>query len=186
MLPSPRSIVLLVVLALPLTLAACGEEKSETAAGGGGGGQSYNQTDARFVASMLPHHTGGVELGEMAAEKGTSEDIRRLGEGIVKEQTQEKSTLEAMVKRFGTEEAMAPAIEERDMMDMAALRRASGKEFDMMWLDVISGHHAAAIQMADIEAGGGKDPEAKRLAESIVSSQTRELEEFNELSEQMK
>lgn len=69
---------------------------------------------------------------------------------------------------------------------MMALKTASGAKFDKLWLDVISAHHSAAIQMAEIEKRAGKLPEAKRLSESITQSQSEELMRFNTLVAAMK
>jgi uncharacterized protein (DUF305 family) len=144
---------------------------------------SYNATDAAFAAGMLPHHEGGVELGRLAAQKGVNADIRRLGGEIVTAQTREARTLRRMVRQFRTRAEMPEPIEERDMRDMRRLQAASGAEFDRLWLDVIGAHHAAAIQMAQIEAEGGRNAEARRLARRIVSTQERELAQFNRLAE---
>lgn len=146
---------------------------------------TYNGTDASFASMMLPHHQGGVKLGKMAAEKGVNADIRRLGRNIVAAQTREIRTLRRMVLQFNTRPSMAPEIERRDEIDMKKLRRASGTEFDRMWLDVISAHHMAAIQMARMEVQGGRNAAARQLARRIVAAQRRELAQFNKLTMQL-
>ncbi len=168
-----------VLLALAVAAVGCGGDDNE---GSSGGDKSYNATDAAFASSMLAHHTGGVELGKLAQSRGTDPEVRRLGKGIVEEQTREMKTLEGFVRDFGAKDStMSAAIEERGMADIAALRAASESEFDEMWLAVISGHHGAAIQMAGIEAEGGESTEARDLARSIVESQSAELMKFNQL-----
>ena len=194
-----RVSTILAVALSALVLGACGsDEESDTSASDETSSESYNATDAAFVASMLPHHEGGIELGQLAVEKGVDPKVKSIGQDIVDAQTQEVGQLEAMLERFGGMEGMegmsgmegmegmmASEIAERDEMDLEALNQASGAEFDQMWLDVISAHHAAAVQMAMIEQEGGEDPEATDLAGSIVETQLRELGEFNDLVEQM-
>lgn len=149
--------------------------------------QAATATDAAFVASMLPHHMGGIDLGALAASKGQSPAVRRLGAAIKAKQTEEVATLEQLAERLGAQPAaMSSAMEARDMRDMAELESATGKAFDALWLQVISGHHAAAIQMAQIEKGGGRDPSTSELAASIIDTQTMELTRFNSLIEAMK
>lgn len=143
---------------------------------------SYNGTDAAFAAMMLPHHLGGVKLGKMAAEKGQNAEIRQLGENIVSAQTRESKTLRSMVQQFRTKPSMPPEIMRRDEIDMKKLEKASGAEFDRMWLDVISSHHMAAIQMAQMEARGGRNVAARSLARDIVKAQRGELAKFNRLT----
>jgi uncharacterized protein (DUF305 family) len=141
-----------------------------------------NETDRTFVGLMTPHHEGGVELGRMAAEKGTNPEIVRLGRDIVAEQSAELELLTSWATRLKVEPGMPEPIQERDMIDMERLQAASGAQFDRMWLDVISAHHAAAIQMALIEEAGGRYGPSVRLAASIVESQSSQLEEFNALT----
>jgi uncharacterized protein (DUF305 family) len=176
--------ILIVVLALALAAAAFVGLPSDggTRAQAGTSAESYNRTDRAFAASMLPHHEGGVKLGGMAADKGVDSDIRRLGRDIVSAQTREARTLRNMVRRFRTAPSMPEAIMQRDMLDMRALQAATGTEFDRRWIDVISAHHSAAIQMAQIEVQGGRNRAARRLARSIVVTQKRELEQFNRLA----
>lgn len=145
----------------------------------------YNQTDAAFAALMLPHHEGGVELGQLAADKAVTPEIRRLGGAIVKAQSKEAAILRRMVRQFRTKTSMSPEIERRDQLDMQMLRNATGMEFDRMWLMVISGHHMSAIQMAQMEKRGGRNGAARQLASRIVTAQRRELAEFNMLTEQL-
>lgn len=100
-------------------------------------------------------------------------------------QSREAATLRRMVRRFRTKPSMPEAIEEHDVMGMRKLKAASGPEFDRLWLDVISAHHSAAIQMAQIEARGGRNASARRLARTIITTQKRELARFNKLVERL-
>lgn len=162
-------------------LAGCGSDESDSA----DSGSPSSGTDAAFAASMTAHHMGGVELGQLAVDKAVDPEIKRIGQDIVDAQTSELELLESKLTELGAEASMPGPIEERDMMDMAALEAASVPEFDRLWLDVISAHHSAAIQMAEIEMAGGEDPELTELAGEIIDTQSRELTQFNELIAQM-
>lgn len=143
---------------------------------------TYNSTDAAFAAMMLPHHEGGVKLGRMADDKGQNAEIRNLGRGIFTSQARQARTLRRMVRRFGTRATMPREIMRRDEIDMSRLERATGAEFDAIWLDVISAHHVGAIQMGQMEARGGRNAAARSLARRIVAEQRRELARFNALT----
>jgi uncharacterized protein (DUF305 family) len=174
-------LAILVAGLMTVGIAAAHGGKGSTGTKGASAGHA-NGTDRAFIGLMIPHHEGGVELGELAAEKGTNREVVRLGKEIVTEQSAELELLESWAKRFGVTPRMPEPIMEHDMMDMAKLRAAPrGAEFDRLWLDEISMHHAAAIQMALMERNGGRYGPAVELAESIVTSQSAQLEEFNEL-----
>lgn len=145
-----------------------------------------NATDAAFAAMMLPHHEGGVELGDLAARKGSDASVRRLGRAIKSAQSREAKTLRRMIGQFATKKAKPPAeMMRRDAINMAHLRGVASVAFDLVWLDVISGHHAGAIQMAQIEIRGGRNAGALRLARQIVATQRRELGEFNRITDRL-
>ncbi len=183
MLRTSKSRLLPAVAALTVAVSGCGGDDDQTAAGAE---RAYNQADAAFVASMVHHHEGGIELGKLAVEKGVDPQVKQLGEGIVEEQAKEIKTLERLIRETKAPTIMPAAIAQRDKADMMALKAASGAMFDTLWLDVISAHHSAAIQMAEIEKRAGKLPEAKQLSESITQSQSEELTRFNALLAQMK
>ena len=143
---------------------------------------TYNATDAAFAAMMLPHHQGGVKLGQLAATKGTNPDVRRLGQSIAVTQARQAKTLQRMVRRLDTKPSMAPEVARRSELDMAKLQRLAGADFDRAWLDVISAHHMGAIMMASIETRGGRDASARNLARRIVREQRSELAQFNRLT----
>jgi uncharacterized protein (DUF305 family) len=55
--------------------------------------------------------------------------------------------------------------------ELAALDKASGKNFDVLWLKAMTGHHTGAIDMtAMIE--NAKSAEIKSFGEGIVASQS--------------
>lgn len=136
-------------------------------------------TDVAFVANMLPHHKGGIELGKLAETKGMDARVKKLGTAIAAKQTEELAVLQGLAQRLGSSPVMPPEVEARDKRDMAKLQALNGAAFDAAWLEVISGHHSAAIQMADIEQSAGQDTQTTALAADIVTTQRRELGEFN-------
>ena len=143
---------------------------------------SSNATDIVFVRQMTPHHTGGVTLGKLAVSRGSDSRIRSLGKGIVAAQSRELVTLKASLKRFNATELTFAPVEARNTADMKLLRGLSADAFDRAWLDVISSHHMAAIQMAAMERAGGGNAALRSLASRIIREQSAELSRFNTLA----
>ena len=174
--PRPILLVALALVAVLASLVPLGESQART---------TNNSTDAAFASMMLPHHEDGVELGELAASKAQSSEIRALGRSIAASQSRQARTLRRMVRTFDTRKMMSPEAMERSRIDMRRLRAATGVAFDRMWLDVISAHHMGAIQMGEMEVRGGHNAEARRLARRIVTEQRRQLNRFNGLTQQL-
>lgn len=61
---------------------------------------------------------------------------------------------------------------------MAALRNASGAEFDRLWLEGMIRHHEGAIAMADKVLANGTDPATKALATNVKKTQQAEIDQM--------
>ena len=64
---------------------------------------------------------------------------------------------------------------------MSQMTAATGAEFDRMFLEMMIIHHQGAVQMAETEISEGTNPDAKALAESIKTSQTKEIATMQQL-----
>jgi uncharacterized protein (DUF305 family) len=60
--------------------------------------------------------------------------------------------------------------------DMQALQNAQGVEASKLFLSQMITHHEGAITMGQNEIKDGQYPAAKELAQSIVTSQQKEIE----------
>jgi uncharacterized protein (DUF305 family) len=71
--------------------------------------------DADFVAMMVPHHRGAIEMAQAELKYGRNETLRRISQGIVVEQLQE---IEAMRLALGTTQKASAASVEHSMQMM--------------------------------------------------------------------
>jgi uncharacterized protein (DUF305 family) len=65
--------------------------------------------------------------------------------------------------------------------ELEKLDAAAGAEASRLYLTQMIGHHEGAVEMANAEVRGGKDPEAIGLAKDVAASQTDEITEMKEL-----
>ena len=182
--------LLLAVLAVTLAvaLAACGGDDSSSE---GGSGQSQasapppgpgNETDAMFANSMIPHHESAIEMAEIAQKQGERPEIKKLAGEIISAQEREIATLKPIAqklsKEFGEEQM------EMDMMsdsEMADLEKAD--PFDRAFIDMMVPHHESAVKMAEEQLAKGENATLRQIAEDIVSSQNREIDQMREWRE---
>jgi uncharacterized protein (DUF305 family) len=61
---------------------------------------------------------------------------------------------------------------------LAALNTATGRDLDLMFLDLMTAHHRGGIEMANYAAAHAADPRVRALAERMASVQTSEIEEY--------
>ncbi|WP_261958966.1 DUF305 domain-containing protein [Dactylosporangium matsuzakiense] len=63
--------------------------------------------------------------------------------------------------------------------DLAKLEAATGKDFDKQFCTMMIAHHQGAIAMAQDEIKQGGNPDAKALAQRIVTAQQAEIDTMN-------
>jgi len=68
-----------------------------------------------------------------------------------------------------------------DDADMGKLEKATGGEFDTMFLTMMVEHHEGAVKMATTEKAKGEYKDATAMAGDIVTAQNAEIAEMKKL-----
>ncbi len=175
---TPKLLAVLIVLAL-LT-AVCGSKSG------------HNDADATFAQQMVPHHSQAVTMAALVSTRASSADVKALAKRIEAAQGPEIMKMQGWLKDWG-KATETTAIGHSNMTgssmgdgmmsdaDMSKLSKASGADFDRMFLTMMTKHHQGAVAMAKTELAKGKDKDAKALAHSITDSQTKEITEMGNL-----
>jgi uncharacterized protein (DUF305 family) len=150
----------------------------------------HNQADVTFAQMMIPHHQQAIDMAKMAAEKATGQQVKDLATRIEGAQDPEIQQMTAMLDAWGASPTASsmPGMDHDSghgsgdgMMtddEMGQLGRASGAEFDRMWLQMMIRHHQGAVTMAQTEVDSGVNTEAKALAQRIIDAQRAEITEM--------
>jgi len=168
-----------------MVLAACGGQDT-----GAQKAPAFNQADVDFAAAMSPHHSQAITMAELAATQTRSPKVKALAARIREDQAREVDRIAAWLQDWGSngatmpphglsEEAHGPGMMTAEEMDQ--LERASGREFDRMFLSLMIRHHEGAIQLANEEVARGMSVAARRAAEDIKTTQSAEITEMKEL-----
>ena len=189
-----RRLVLVALTAgLALVLTACGGGDDPTIATDGGTSPAngvsseHNDADIAFVRDMIPHHEGAISMAELASTRAASAEVKDLAARIAAAQDPEIERLQAMAEAWGVDLSEDSGMEGMDHSaggmdaDAAALEPLSGAEFDSEFLTRMIAHHEGAVEMAQSEVDEGINPQAKELAEDIISVQNAEIEEMRGL-----
>jgi uncharacterized protein (DUF305 family) len=163
------------------------------AACGGGGPKAYNDADVQFAQRMIPHHQQAIEMSDLALANATSPHVIDLASRIKAAQDPEIKQMTGWLNEWGKPVETSDDVSGMDhgsggdtmgMMtdaEMAQLQAATGAQLDQMFLEMMVRHHEGAIEMAKEAQSEGKFPEARRMADSIVTSQQAEIDEINTL-----
>ena len=183
-------IILLAAVAVLLAavVAACGGDDSSSEGSGTKAAENApppgpgNETDAMFVNSMIPHHEGAVEMAEIAQQRAERPETKKLAGEIIAAQEKEIGTMtpikEKLSKEHGNRQMEGDHGMNMSEEDMSRLR--SAKPFDREFIDMMIPHHEGAVAMAEEQLAKGENVTLRKMAEDIVSSQNREIEQMRE------
>ena len=98
----------------------------------------HNEADVEFAQGMIPHHQQAVEMAELAGTRAANPKVKELGAKIAAAQAPEITQMTGWLTAWG---ASPPATSGGHDMhgsmpgmmsdaDMAALEKASGRDFD--------------------------------------------------------
>jgi len=145
----------------------------------------FNFSDVTFAQMMIPHHEQAVEMSDtLLAKGGIDEQVRELATQIKDAQQPEIDRLREWLSEWGEEEADMGGMNHGGMMtdeDMADLESATGVEAARLFLEQMTVHHEGAIAMAEAEVDDGENADAQAMAATIVSTQTEEITQMQEL-----
>jgi uncharacterized protein (DUF305 family) len=188
-----RLVLLALVLLTGLLLSACADQPDGAAGTGAPDvGAEHNEADVRFASEMIPHHRQGVQMAEMAVERGTPE-VSDLAARMAEVQEEEIETMSEWLRSWDEDVPEGTAMGGHgghggggmggtmSPEDMGRLGGMSGADFDRMWLNGMIEHHRGAIEMSETQLDEGSFGPARELAATIAEEQEAEIEKMNEL-----
>ena len=151
-----------------------------------------NAADVTFVTGMIPHHQQAVEMSGLVPQRSTDPAVIKLASDISAAQGPEIETMKAFLVQWnagaGTDhdahQGGTDGMEMQGMVDDATMTRLAslkGAEFDKLWLQSMIGHHEGAVTMANTEIADGASPDAKVLAQQIVTAQQAEIGQMKQM-----
>ncbi|MFJ9836033.1 DUF305 domain-containing protein [Streptomyces sp. NPDC101169] len=195
-----RATLLAATATASLALAACGGGDGAARAGHGGQASpsasatagAHNAQDVSFAQGMIPHHQQALEMAKLADGRASSARVKDLAARIEKAQDPEIRTMTGWLTAWGEQVPMAGMDHSghsgmtgmAGMMsddDMAALKKATGADFDSRFLSLMAEHHRGAVEMAGTEKTKGAYGPARTMAGDIVRAQNAEIQEMERL-----
>ena len=145
--------------------------------------------DIMFLQMMIPHHQQAIEMSDLALTKSSDSELLALAKDIRDGQGAEIVTMKAWLA--GANAGMDPGHSMGDSMggmlsgsELAALKAATGKSFDLLWLKGMTGHHDGAIDMATM-IEDAKNAEIKSFGQAIVTTQSAQNKQMAAMIKRM-
>lgn len=184
-----RVLIVAMTAAFALLLSACGNSDSKATPAT----SEHNSQDVTFAKNMIPHHGQALEMASGAEANASNAQVKDLAKRIQAAQQPEIDKMNGWLTSWGestvnphatASEHAGHGMDMQGMMsgdDMSKLMAAHGGNYDRMFLQMMIVHHKGAIDMANTEKAKGQFPEAKAMADAIVTSQQAEVTEMQEL-----
>jgi len=146
--------------------------------------------DEAYIADMLAHHEGALNMSESAGAFAVHDEIRTLAGNIIQTQSAEVMKMRTWQKEWGYKETMSGGHMSHSGggMDMAGdmvemqnkLQGLTGEAYDKEFLKQMIIHHEQAIEMSQYAETNAKHQEIKDLAADVISAQTTEIEQMKQ------
>ncbi|WP_249159847.1 DUF305 domain-containing protein [Bradyrhizobium tropiciagri] len=144
------------------------------------------EVDQTFIRHMSTRHAQGIQLASMAAERATDPHLRALAKLVAASQRGEKRLLDRYwLSWFGSpmqncsprERATMPGLLDDEQISL--IQEISSAEFDSLFVQLMTIHHAGAVEMADDQLRNGSDPRLRAMAHAIRHAQQGEIALMN-------
>ena len=152
----------------------------------------YDASAVMFAQMMIPHHAQAITMADIAMTNTINPEILALAQQIKGAQSPEIEQMRSWLKAAGAEELDNASMMDHGMgmsgmlsdADLEALRAASGKDFDALFLQGMIAHHQGAIEMVNM-IDENPNQEVKNLGAGIVMAQEAEIATMQTLLEKL-
>jgi len=140
--------------------------------------------DMQALSRLAQSDMAEIAAGKVAAQKGSSEDVKKFGQHMVDDHTMMLNEGKKIAESKGVKPPAGP-----DKKHQAALKKLeglSGASFDKQYMDQMVKDHQEALKLAQKTAKGAKDSELKAHAEKGAPHIQEHLDEAKKIQASLK
>lgn len=141
--------------------------------------------DLQFIDTMTAHHQEAVNMAKLVDGRTNNTDLKKFAAQIISDQEKEIGQMKDWREKWfaGKSRAMnmeMPGMADSMKMDMAKLSNAKDKNFDLMFIEMMTPHHSGAVTMGREALTKSEKAEIKTLAGQIIKAQEAEIKMMSE------
>jgi putative membrane protein len=125
-------------------------------------------SDRDFLTSALRVNEVELTLGQMAAERGSTPEVKTMGAKMVQKHTELGGQLTDQARRLGI--SAAPELSSDQRSTVVRLGSLSGTAFDKSFKETVDAGHVQELAMYRGEASRTADPGLRGLAQHRVAT----------------
>lgn len=136
--------------------------------------------DNTFMKKAAEGGIAEVELGKLAAEKASNEQVKKFGQRMVDDHTKANNQLKDVAAQKHIDLPTEPSA--KDKATKARLEKLSGEQFDRAYMsDMVKDHKKDVAEFAR-ESQSSKDPAVKNFARETLPTLREHLKEAEKLA----
>ena len=142
---------------------AMGQSGSSSASSANSG---LSPADQKFVKEAAEGGMAEVELGQLAVQKASSNDVKKFGQRMVDDHTKANDKLKELASSKGISLPQSPSA--KDEATKARLEKLSGEQFDKAYMKDMVKDHKEDVAAFQKESNSGKDSAVKSFASETL------------------
>ena len=162
--------------------------------------------DAGFARDMSEHHAQAIEMSFLVLERSDDHAVGRLAIDIANNQATERGMMMTWLQSWGlphaapdgermvwmehdhgAAEALPPGVSMAGMAsptEIQELTDAEGEEAEILFLQLMTTHHIAGVEMAEDGLRNASAPEVRAAAQRMVDAQFGEINLMKDMLEE--
>lgn len=141
---------------------------------------SFSAADKKFVTQATEVSNAEIQLGNLAQQKSSSDDVKQFGQKMVTDHTNLNQQMQPFAQQMGLtigQDQVAP----KDKAEKAKLEALSGKSFDDAYLKAMVAGHRETLAKFKQEIATTQNPDLKsavQQGEQVVAEHLRMAEQL--------
>ena len=154
-----------------------------TTKGDAGSSKMMKSPDAMFAMKAAQGGMAEVQLGQLAAQKAASPDVKSFGQMMVDDHTKANDNLKSIT---GQENMTLPtSLDAKDQALYSKLQNESGAKFDRDYVRAMVKDHQEDIKEFTKESNNGTDPQIKSFATQTLPILQQHLQKIQSIQSSM-
>jgi putative membrane protein len=122
--------------------------------------------DKKFVKEAAQGGMAEVELGQLAVQKASSDDVKKFGQRMIDDHSKANDKLKQVAANQGI--TLPSSLSAKDEATKARLSKLSGEQFDKAYMRDMLKDHKADIAAFKTESSSGQDAAVKNFASQTL------------------
>jgi putative membrane protein len=137
-------------------------------------------SDKKFVRDAAQGGMAEVELGKLATEKASSDDVKKFGQRMVDDHTKAADQLKQVASSEGIQ--LPQGLSAKDKLTEERLSKLSGEQFDKAYMADMVKDHTQDVTEFQHESHSGKDAAVKNFASQTLPTLEDHLKQAKEIA----